>query len=272
MNLAVLAGDGDLPVSLLKNLLDAKSTIIIDLVPNRGIDLGIYSHKCYHFTIGEVVKILEALKKNDVDRCVFAGKISKEVIFDRIDRGSSSKPNFDPFAIGLLESFKDKRDDTIMLSIINFLESNNFMVEKQSKFLQALFAKKKVYTHRVPTEKEMEDIKYGFFIAKELGRLDIGQTVVIKDRSVMAVESIEGTDRAIERGGTLGRNDTAVVKVAKVNQDERFDIPTVGLSTLKTMLKVNSFILAVEAGKTFILDEENMVDFANKNNMTIIAV
>jgi DUF1009 family protein len=116
----------------------------------------------------------------------------------------------------------------------------------------------------------MKDITFGYKTAKVLVQLDIGQTVVVKNGVVLAVEAVEGTDEAIKRGGLLGGVGSTVVKVAKVEQDERFDVPTVGVNTLETMLQCNCSTLVVEAGKTFIIENEKMRDFVNKNNMILM--
>ena len=115
-------------------------------------------------------------------------------------------------------------------------------------------------------------MEFGFGIAKELGRLDIGQTVVVKNRAVMALEAIEGTDACIERGGKLARGGAVVVKVAKPQQDNRFDVPTVGLQTLEHMVEVGATALAIEAGQTLLVEREQMITFADANAISIVAM
>ena len=132
---------------------------------------------------------------------------------------------------------------------------------------------KGVLTETAPTDKQKADIDYGFKIAKQMGGLDIGQSVVMKDRMIMAIEAIEGTDRCIKRGGKLAkRKNAVVVKVSKPSQDKRFDIPAVGLRTIKTMKKYGANVLALESGETIIVNKDKMVDFANKNNIVIVAL
>ncbi|MDD3151082.1 MAG: LpxI family protein [Candidatus Gastranaerophilales bacterium] len=123
-----------------------------------------------------------------------------------------------------------------------------------------------------PTEEQKIDIEYGFSIAKEMGRLDIGQSVVVQNKMILAIEAIEGTDEAIKRGCKFGKKGAVVVKVSKPEQDKRFDIPTVGLNTIKTMHKTGAKVLAIEAGKTFIVEKDEVVKFADKHNMVIVAV
>ena len=123
-----------------------------------------------------------------------------------------------------------------------------------------------------PTKEQMDDVNYGFGLAKEMGKLDIGQSVVVKNKMIMAVEAIEGTDRCIRRGARLAKKNASVIKAAKPSQDKRFDIPTVGLKTLQAMKKYGASLLAVEANETIIVDQEKVVKFANKNNIVIMAV
>ena len=123
-----------------------------------------------------------------------------------------------------------------------------------------------------PTQEQVDDVNYGYQIAKEIGKSDIGQSVVIKDKMIMAVEAIEGTDRCIRRGAKLAKKGASVIKVAKPSQDKRFDIPAVGLKTLKTMKRYKAGLLSVEANETIIADLEKVVEFADKNNIVVMAV
>ena len=141
-------------------------------------------------------------------------------------------------------------------------------------FIKELLVKKQVLTVLKPTQEQLEDIDFGFRMAKEIGRLDIGQTVVVQNKMMLAVEAIEGTDKAIARGAKLANKAHAavVVKVSKPKQDKRFDIPTVGLRTLKTMRHNGANVLAIESGETFIVEEEKMINYANKHKMVVVAV
>ena len=123
-----------------------------------------------------------------------------------------------------------------------------------------------------PTEAQLSDVEYGYKIAKEMGELDIGQSVVIKDRMIMAIEAIEGTDKCIKRGCKLGKKDSVIVKVSKPKQDKRFDIPAFGLRTLKTMKRYKAKLIAVEANETILVDYEKTIEFADKNNIVVMAV
>ena len=127
-------------------------------------------------------------------------------------------------------------------------------------------------TKRKPSQDEEDDIRFGFATAKAMGGMDIGQTVVVKHKAVMAVEAIEGTDACIRRGGTLGRGKSVVVKVAKPNQDTRFDVPAVGLATLESMIESGCNVLAMEAGRTLFVEQDEVLKTADKNNICICAV
>ena len=136
-------------------------------------------------------------------------------------------------------------------------------------YLNAL--RKSVFLTTV-TEEQINDVPYGYSMAKEMGKLDVGQSVVVKDKMMMAVEAIEGTDKCIQRGGKIAKKGGVIVKVAKPSQDKRFDIPAVGLKTLKTMKKYKLSVLALEANETIIVDMDEVVKFADKNNIVIMAV
>jgi DUF1009 family protein len=128
-------------------------------------------------------------------------------------------------------------------------------------------------TRKKPSEDQWKDIRFGWEIAKEIGRLDIGQTVIVNDMAVMAIEAIEGTDRAIIRAGELcRRGGYTIVKVAKPQQDMRFDVPTIGMKTIQTMYDAGGKVLAIEAGKTILLEDEAVIDLANKLGIIIVAV
>ena len=156
--------------------------------------------------------------------------------------------------------------------IIEELEAIGITVLDQTLFIKNLMIPSGVLGTVQPTAEQAEDVKYGYWLAKETGKLDIGQSVVIKDKMIMAVEAIEGTDNCIKRGCKIAKNHGRIVKVAKPSQDKRFDIPAIGLNTLKTMKRYKADLIAVEAGETIIVDQEKVVKFANKHNIVIMAV
>ncbi|MGA1862419.1 UDP-2,3-diacylglucosamine diphosphatase LpxI [Deferribacter thermophilus] len=265
MKTAVLAGYGKLPLIAINNLKDLGHEVItIAFNEEINIDLSDASDKIYKFSVGQAKKVLDTLEKEKVESVLFAGKINKSLLYSNL--------KFDMFSIKLLMSLKDRKDDTIMLKIVELLEERGIKVLEQTEILKNLLIEEGGLTKLKPNKDEWDDIRFGFNIAKELGRVDIGQTVVVKNMAVMAVEAIEGTDEAIKRGCNYAKKDAVVVKVAKPFQDFRFDVPTVGIDTLKNIKDNKGKVLALEAGKTFIIDKEECIKFADKNKMIIVGI
>ncbi len=262
---ALIAGDGELPVHVARMAArDGYDVVCISLSHKNRDGLHKYCKKVYTYGPGEVLKILETLQNENAKQVTFIGKVSKEILF--------RNPKLDKKAVELLKQAKKLNDDAVMLILVKELEDRGFEVLDQTLFIKELLVKKGVFSAIQPTEAQLADIDFGFQTAKEMGRLDIGQTVVVQNKMILAVEAIEGTDKAIERGGRLSNKAAVVVKVSKPSQDKRFDIPTVGLRTLKTMRRYGANVLAVEAGETFIVEEEKMINFANKYKMVVVAV
>ena len=264
---ALIAGDGELPVHVARIAArEGHDVICISLSCKNRDRLHKYCKKVYTFGAGEVLKILDAIQTEGAKQLTFIGKVSKEILF----RGLK----MDRKALEMLKTAKKLNDDAVMLMLVDELQKNGIEVLDQTLFIKELLVKKSVLTEIEPTQEQLADIEYGFKMAKEMGRLDIGQTVVVQNKMMLAVEAIEGTDKAIERGAKLANKVKAavVVKVSKPSQDNRFDIPTVGMRTLKTMKRFGANVLAVEAGETFIVEEEKMIEFANKNKMVVVAV
>jgi len=264
---ALIAGDGELPVQVAKMAArDGHDVICISLSSKNRDELHKYCKKVYTYGPGEILKILDTLEKENVKQLTFIGKVSKEILF--------RNPKLDKRAIEMIKEAVKLNDDSVMLILVKELEDHGIEVIDQTLFIKELLVKQQVFTTLQPTKEQLIDIDYGFQIAKEMGRLDIGQTVVVQNKMILAIEAIEGTDKAIIRGAKLANKAKAavVVKVSKPTQDKRFDIPTVGLRTLKTMRRYGANVLAVEAGETFIVEEEKMVNFANKHKMVVVAV
>jgi DUF1009 family protein len=168
---------------------------------------------------------------------------------------------------------KDCRDDTLLRAIVDEFAAEGIHFAPASDFAPQLLAGEGQLTRRGPSAWQWKDIEFGWQIAKELGRLDIGQSVAVKDQAVLAVEAIEGTDQCIRRAGTLcTAGGFTVVKVAKPQQDMRFDVPTIGRATLRTMAQSGGCVLAVEAGRTIILDQAELIDFANRNKLIVVTL
>jgi DUF1009 family protein len=212
--------------------------------------------------LGQLGKLIKALKKNGVQKVLMAGTIAKRLMF-------KIKPDLK--GLTLMSKLAIFHDDGILRSLTNELEKEGIYIVSATAYTPELLSPPGCLTKRKPTKKEKEDIKFGWRIAKELGKLDIGQCVVVRRGTVLALEAMEGTDETILRGGKLAREKAVVVKVSKPNQDMRFDIPSVGLNTVETMAKVKASVLALEAGKTLMFDRSKMIELANKSRIAILS-
>ncbi len=216
--------------------------------------------------VAKLGKILDYLKQNQVRKVTAIGKVSKELLMN----GRHELPDWR--MVKLLLSLVDHKDDTLMLSFVKELDKEGIELVDQTLLIRALMPPPGVLTRRAPSENERRDMEFGFRMAKELGRLDIGQTVVVKGQAVMALEAIEGTDACILRGGELARGGAIVVKVAKPQQDLRFDVPAVGVKTLESMIKVRASALAIEAEQTLLVDRPKAIALAEAHDITIVAM
>jgi UDP-2,3-diacylglucosamine hydrolase len=168
---------------------------------------------------------------------------------------------------------KDCRDDSLLGAIVEEFASEGIRFAPATEYAPELLVGEGQHTRRGPTAWQQKDIEFGWKVAKEMGRLDIGQSVAVKNQSVLAVEAVEGTDECIRRAGTLCRaGGFTVVKVAKPQQDMRFDVPTVGLGTLETLHGAGGKVLAVEAGRTIFLDQDAVIEYADRHGMVIVAI
>src|SRR5262249_26001277 len=168
---------------------------------------------------------------------------------------------------------RDNRDDSLLLGIIDEFAADGLHFASALDLCPELLVQRGVLTRRQPTAAEQADIAFGWELAREMGRLDVGQSVAVKERAVLAVEAIEGTDQAIARAGALCRTGGfVVVKVAKPQQDMRFDVPTVGYSTIETLHQARGRVLAIEAGRTILLDRDDVIALADRYGLSIVAL
>jgi DUF1009 family protein len=163
-------------------------------------------------------------------------------------------------------------DDDILRAVADELAKEGIEIVSSILYLPDLVAQPGCLTRKKPSRAEQEDIRFGWKVAKELGRLDIGQCVVVRRKTVLALEAMEGTNETILRGGSLGKEKAVVVKVSKPKQDLRFDVPAVGVDTVRTMARVKASVLAVEAAKTLIFDKIEMITYADESGISIIAL
>ena len=261
----LVAGDGLLPVKMAQQAKENGFDVVAISLSNDNYKLlKKYCSKVYSFCPGEVQKIEDVLMAEGIKQVTFLGKVNKTVLLKR--------PKFDARAIEFIKKAIRLNDDKVMLMIIEEFEAKGISILDQTLFIKNLMIPSGVLGKLQPTKEQIDDVNYGYWLAKESGKLDIGQSVVIKDKMIMAVEAIEGTDKCIKRGCKIAKKNARVIKVAKPAQDKRFDIPAIGLRTLRTMKKYKADLIAVEAGETIIVDQEEVVKYANKNNIVIMAV
>lgn len=238
----------------------------IDVTPEgeNGLSLSDSSEVFHRIPVGRWAKVIETLHRERVTQVYLFGKVSKDVIF--ANGGLDERFRF------VVESLPQKNDDAVVLAFIRDLEREGIGVLPQTNLIPELVPSAGCLSSRIPSESEFRDIRYGYHVAGHIAGLDIGQTVVLRNGVVLAIEAIEGTDQAILRGGALGRGRGAVVvKVSKPHQDFRFDVPTVGVATIRSMAAVGATTLAVDAGRSFMVEREEAVRLADDADIAVWA-
>lgn len=272
----LLAGWGEYPVVVARSLKKQGY---------RVIGVGIKGHadprledECDEFTMGPIGKVgmgIRFFKQHNAHHITFAGKIHKVKIFqkfawlDYIPDCTSLRMFYD----FMVAKKKDRKDDTFLLAFVNLFERHGISVLPATHFAPELLVKQGNLTGSKLSKAQQLDIQFGWKLAKQMGGLDVGQTVVVKNQAVLAVEAVEGTDLCIQRGGELCKQGGfTVVKVAKPQQDSRFDVPTIGVGTLESIKQAGGRCLAVEAGHTIIINEPDVLQFARKNKIIVVAL
>lgn len=263
-DLGLIAGGGRFPL-LVADAAKARGLRVVAVAHRGETDQSLAEKvdEIEWINLGQLGHLIKALKKNGVYRAIMAGTIKKRRIFENVSP--------DVKGLTLMSKIAVFHDDSILRTLAEELAKEGIKIVSSTFCLPELFVSSGCLTRRKPNKEEEEDIRFGWRIAKELGHLDIGQCVVVRKKTVVALEAIEGTDAAILRGGNLAKEGAVVVKVSKPAQDLRFDLPTVGIETLRTMLRAKSFVLAIEAGKTLMFDKEEMLSFADNEGICIVS-
>ena len=263
--LGLIAGNGKFPLLFAEQA--ARAGVSLVTVAHRGETLPEIDAVAGPVTwvyVGELGKIIRTFHEAGVTEAVMAGGIKKVKIFS----------NFRPDLRGatFLAKVRSRDDDRLLRGIADELEREEIHVVESTLFLSQIIAHEGALTRRAPKGEQWEDIRLGFQTAKEVGRLGIGQCVVVKNRVVLAVEAIEWTDAAIRRGGELGKDGFVVVKVSKPQQDLRFDVPAVGVETIRLLRELKGTVLAVEAGKTILLEKDALIATAESAGIAVVGV
>src|SRR5579862_1623150 len=227
----------------------------------------------YWTRVARLGRMIRCFKREGVQRLVMAGKIHKVHIMHQPWRVFHLLPDWRTVRFWYNRTRKSNSDDHLLLGIIDEFASEGLVVGSALDYCPELLVQAGVLTRRAPTAAEEKDIRFGWQLAREMGRLDVGQSVAVKERAVLAVEAIEGTDKAILRAGELcPRGGFVVVKVAKPDQDMRFDVPTIGCNTIQSLHEAGGKVLAIEAGKTILVDGDDVVELADRHGLTIVAL
>ena len=275
--LGLIAGNGKFPFLVLDAARAQGFEVVVAAIREETLP-EIESHGAavvHWLSLGELSKLIEMFQREGVRRAVMAGQVRHKQIF------SSIRPDWR--LAKLLLSLTTRNTDSLLGAIAKVLADEGITLENSTWLLEPLLVKSGVLTARGPTEQERKNIEYGRAVARELTRHDIGQTVVIAESACVAVEAMEGTDATIERAGqimrslslhgdasTLSRGLT-VVKIAKPNQDMRFDVPVIGVKTIEVMQAAGATCLALDAGKCLLLDGQKIIDAANAAGVAIVA-
>lgn len=261
--IGLIAGDGRFPIIFADNV--RRLGFTVSAIAHLGSTLPELESHVEHIhwmKVGQFSKALAALKRDGVRQAVMLGGIKKTNVFTTL------RP--DLRALAIFSRLKHWKDDAILREVAGELEREGIEICDSTFGLEGILADEGYLTSKKPSKKEEEDIQFGWETLATLGQLDIGQCVVVKNRVIVAVEAVEGTDEAITRGGTLGGKGGVVVKRTKPQQDLRFDLPAIGPQTIQTMVAVRASVLAIEAGRTVILDREDVFSHAEEAGISII--
>jgi DUF1009 family protein len=218
-------------------------------------------------------KMVRLFRANGVRKWTMAGKINKARGLNAKWRVFMEPPDWQFLRFWFSRRHRDNRDDSFLLDFIDHLNAGGLECMSALEVCPELLVRSGLFTRRRPTRSEWEDVQFAWGIAREMGRLDVGQSVMVREKAILAVEAMEGTDRAILRAGHLcPRGGFVIVKVAKPQQDMRFDVPTVGPSTIETMIRAGGTVLAIESRRTILLHEEQTVELANRHDVSLISL
>lgn len=265
MRYGLIAGNGSFPFLVLDGAKKAGETLAVAAIKEET-DKRIeeIADKCIWVGIGQLGKMISFFKKEGVSKVIMAGQVKHVQIF------SGALP--DLRMIKMLFGLKQRNTDALIGAVADELAKDGIELIDSTFFIQDNLAEEGILTRRRPDSNEQNNIEYGLHIANEIARLDLGQTIVVRASACVAIEAMEGTDAVIERAGKLAKGKLTVVKVAKPNQDMRFDVPVVGIPTIKTMIEAGATCLCLTPDKTLIFDREQMIKLADDNKICVIAV
>lgn len=269
--LGLIAGGGAMPRMVVENARKAgQQVVVLGLRGFADPELARIADKFYWCGVAKMGRAIRLFLREGAYRMILAGSVKKSDMYGRF-RLFRLLPDLTTLRFWFLH-LPDKRTDSILGKLAEMMEARGILMENCVKYLMDSMAKEGVLTRSQPSASQMRDIEFGWPVAKEMGRLDIGQSIAVKEQDVIAVEAIEGTDRMIVRAGELCKaGGWVLIKVSKPNQDMRFDVPTVGPDTIENLKKHGAKALVIEADKTFVVDYEAMVERAEKYGIVVVA-
>jgi DUF1009 family protein len=262
--IGLLAGSGGIPVYFARKAQQNGIRLVtVGFSDEIQSLLAPYSEKSFSIGVGRWSKISKTLQEENIKDLLVIGKVDKSVIF---------RPQlFDLRTLKFLKNVINREDKTLLLGVIDEMAKDGFCVLDQRELMMELFPHEGVLSKRQPTGEEIQEVVFGFPIAKKLADMEIGQTLVVKNKTVIAVEAIEGTDRAIERGCQLSRGSAVVIKVSRTGQDYRYDCPGVGPETLEVMAKGEARVLALEADSVLLVEQAKVMEIADRAGIAVIS-
>ncbi len=262
--IGLIAGNNQFPFLFARAARDqGVSVIAAGVVGDTSLFLRFFVNKFQYFKVGELSKLFQYFKIHQVTEVIMAGQVNPDNLFN-------PSVVLDQEFQDLSDALRDRKTDTIFSAVANRLAKEGMTLLDSTFLLKKYLAPKGTLTKRGPTISELKDITFGFEIAKLMGGIDVGQTVVVKEKAIVAIEAMEGTDKTIERGGRIAHLGAVIVKTSKPQQDHRFDIPVIGPRTIEMMARVQASCLAIEAGKTLIIDKDCVINLANKSSICIV--
>jgi DUF1009 family protein len=262
--LGIIAGNGVYPRELAEAARKAGVKKIVAAAFTDETDSSVekLADKVEWLRVGQLGRLLKFFRENNVRQAIMAGQIAPKNLFDL-------RP--DVKALVVLAKLKQRNAESIFTAIAEELKKEDVDLLPATTFLENDLAKNGLIAGAKLSRAEENDVALGWDVAKQMAKLDIGQTIIVKNGTVLAVEAFEGTNDAIKRGGALAREGAVMIKVAKPNQDMRFDVPVVGVETIKVAAEARLRVIAVEAGKTLLLERDKVVDLAQRSKISIVA-
>lgn len=263
MKCGLIAGNGQFPFLVVEGARNAGASLaVVAIKEETDPRIDEIAENVTWVGIGQLGKMISFFKEQGVEKAIMAGQVKHVQIF------SGAMP--DLRMVKMLWNLPRRNTDALIGGVADELAKEGIELIDSTYFIQDQLAPEGVLTKRKPTDTELENIEYGLHIANEIARLDLGQTIVVRAKACVAIEAMEGTDATIKRAGELANGKLTVVKVAKPDQDMRFDVPVVGVPTIQAMIDAGATCLSITAGKTLIFDREEMVELADTNKICIV--